>query len=171
MFDIKLKDRLLSHVKIDNKTGCWEWQGSKRGGYGRLIVGSRKDGTRRSDSAHRISYQLYNGEIPDMMEVCHKCDNRCCINPSHLFLGTHQENINDREKKGRNNPPRGIKNAKTKLSESDVIQIRTAHLAGKSFGKLAEEYGVCKKTIQNAVSGKNWAYVSFPEPPKMKGGE
>jgi hypothetical protein len=129
-----------------------------------MIVGSRKDGTRKSVSAHRLSYELTYGEIPDSMEVCHKCDNPCCVNPSHLFLGTRQDNIDDRERKGRNNPPKGPANAKTKLTAEKVLEIREKRSQGVSFEKLAKEYGVCKKTIQDAVSGKNWAYL--PEPPK-----
>ena len=129
-----------------------------------MTVGSRTDGTRRTMSAHRLSYELHFGEIPDGMEVCHKCDNRRCVNPYHLFLGTRQDNINDRERKGRNNPPKGEANPKAKLTEADVLEIREKRLQGVSFGKLATEYGVCKKTVQSAVSGKTWAHL--PEPPK-----
>jgi hypothetical protein len=129
-----------------------------------MIVGSRADGTRKSMSAHRVSYEIAYGEIPDGMEVCHKCDNPCCVNPAHLFVGTRQDNIDDRERKGRNNPPKGEANPKAKLTESDVLEIRAKRLQGISFGKLAKEYGVCKKTIQCAASGKSWSYL--PEPPK-----
>lgn len=161
---IDLKARLMSHIRINEATGCWEWQGSKRRGYGRMIVGSRTDGTRKSMSAHRVSYELENGKIPDGMDVCHKCDNPCCVNPAHLFIGTRQDNIDDRERKGRNNPPKGESNPKAKLTGAMVAEIREKRLHGFSFGKLAKEYGVCKKTIQCAVSGKNWAHL--PEPPK-----
>ena len=116
------------------------------------MIGSRKDGTRKSVSTHRLSYELHYGEIPQGMEICHKCDNPCCINPDHLFAGTRQDNIDDRERKGRNNPPKGEKHAKAKLTELDVLTIREKRLQGVSFGKLAKEYGVCKKTIQDAVN-------------------
>lgn len=159
--------RIMQHIQINVTSGCWEWTGSKRGEYGRMIIGSRTDGTRRSASAHRVSYELAYGEIPNGMEICHKCDNPCCVNPIHLFAGTRKDNIDDRERKGRNNPPKGEKHAKAKLTEVDVLIIRTKRLQGVSFGKLAEEYGVCKKTIQDAVSGKNWSYL--PEPPKEEG--
>lgn len=158
--------RLRINSKKNPKTGCWEWCGSKRNGYGRLIVGSRTNGTRKSVSAHRASYEHFVGKIPVGMEVCHKCDNPCCINPNHLFLGTRQENIDDRESKGRNNPPKGEKNGRAKLSEIDVLEMRAKRKTGMSFQKIADEYGVHKKTVMDAVSGKNWASVSLPEPPK-----
>lgn len=166
---IDLKERLLSHIKINPEKQCWEWQGSKRNGYGRMIVGSRKDGTRKSKSAHRVSYEIYNGDIPADMVVCHKCDNPCCVNPSHLFVGTVQDNVNDREEKSRNKIQYGSKNGRAKLNENQVLEIRKKRNSGMSFGKIAKEYGVCKKTIIRAVSGYNWKVVS-PEPPKMKGG-
>ena len=161
---LNVQQRLMRHTEYNESSGCWEWFGSKRNGYGRMIIGSRTDGTRKSVSAHRISYELTYGEIPIGMEVCHKCDNPPCVNPSHLFLGTRQDNIDDRERKGRNNPPKGEKHAKAKLTELDVLTIRKKRLQGVSFGKLAKEYGVCKKTIQDAVSGKHCACL--PQPPK-----
>ena len=160
----ELYKRLMLHTRV-SAAGCWEWVGSKRNGYGRMMIGSRTDGTRKSVSTHRLSYELHYGEIPQGMEICHKCDNPCCINPDHLFVGTRQDNTDDRERKGRNNPPKGEKNAKAKLTEKDVLDIRKKRAARKSFGKLAKEYGVCKKTIQNAVSGKSWGFL--PEPPEM----
>ena len=159
-----LHERLMRHTQYDETSGCWEWVGSKRHGYGRMIIGSRTDGTRKNVSAHRLSYELTYGEIPDGMDVCHTCDNPCCVNPLHLFIGTRQENIDDRERKGRNNPPRGENHEKAKLTEADVLELRTKRKQGKSFGELAKEYGVCKKTIQDAVSGKNWSHI--PQPPK-----
>jgi hypothetical protein len=159
----ELYKRLMIHTNLSD-TGCWEWNGSKRNGYGRMIIGSRTDGTRKYVSTHRLSYELHYGEIPKGMEVCHKCDNPSCVNPYHLFLGTRQDNIDDRERKGRNNPPKGEKHPKAKLTEADVLGIREKRLLGKSFGKLAEEYGVNKKTIINAVTGKTWSYL--PEAPK-----
>jgi hypothetical protein len=164
-----LKERLLSHIKINIETDCWEWQGSKRNGYGRMIVGSRKDQTRKSKSAHRVSYEIYHGEIPIGMDVCHKCDNPCCVNPNHLFVGTRQDNINDRESKGRNKIQYGSKNGRAKLNENQVLEIRKKRNSGMPFEKIAKEYGVCKKTIIRAVNGHNWATV-VPEAPKMKGG-
>lgn len=153
--------RIILRSSISSN-GCWEWDGSTRSGYGRITVGSRTDGTRRTMSAHRLSYELHFGDIPDGMEVCHKCDNRRCVNPYHLFLGTRQDNIDDRERKRRNNPPKGEKHPKAKLTEADVLAIREKRSAGVSYGKLAKEYGVCKKTVMDVASGKHWSYLPWP---------
>lgn len=156
------KERLLSKITINPITGCWEWQGTKRRGYGRLTVGSRFDGTRRTASAHRLSFEVFNGAIPDGHEICHKCDNRKCINPEHLFSGVRQDNVNDREKKGRNITHSGESNPAAKLTKSKVLKIRQRKAQEMvSFEQLAKEYGVAKRTIQRAVSGETWKCVKY----------
>lgn len=165
---LPIRERLYSHIDINPITECWEWNGSKRGGYGRIIVGSRKDGSRRTITAHRLSYILNFGEIPDGMEICHKCDNPCCINPGHLFAGTRQDNVNDRERKGRNITFAGEEQPLAKLTKKAVKDARWERTyKGTSYEKLAAKYGVAKKTMQNAVTGVTWKCVSyFPEPPE-----
>ena len=166
---MEVKDRLMLHVIIINPTsGCWEWQGSKHNGYGHTIIGSRTDGTRKAISTHRLSYMVFKGEIPDGYEVCHKCDNPCCINPEHLFVGTRQDNIDDRERKHRNVVKIGEEQPLSKLTKKIVKDIRWERAYKKTpFREIARRYGVNKKTIQNAVSGKTWKCVDYyPEPPK-----
>lgn len=165
---ISVKDRLLSHVIVNEKSGCWEWQGSKRNGYGRMIIGSRTDGSRKSESAHRISFEIFCGQIPDGMEICHRCDNPSCINPDHLFLGTRQDNINDRQRKGRNIYFIGEEQPRAKLTKKSVKDARWERaIYGTSFQSLADKYGVSKKTMLNAIKGVTWKCVSYmPELPK-----
>lgn len=165
---LPLEERLKSMATVNPKSGCWEWQGYKRNGYGRTIIGSRKDGTRKSVAAHRIAYEVWNGEIPEGYEVCHKCDNPSCINPDHLFVGTRQDNIDDRERKGRNVVKIGEEQARSKLTKKTVKDARWERACkGTPFQQLADRYGVSKKTMQNAIKGVTWRCVPYmPEPPK-----
>lgn len=119
-----LRERIERNSTPVTESGCWVWMGAVKGKsklnqYGNMIIGSRIDGSRRNVAAHRASYMAYKGEIPEGMFVCHCCDTPCCVNPNHLFLGTRQDNVDDREKKGRNKlhiarkarwpePPKGI---------------------------------------------------------------
>ena len=98
---IPMETRFWSHV---NKTrSCWLWTGNKRpNGYGRIGFPGRGGG---AISVHRYSFLLHNGQIPKGMCVLHKCDVRLCVNPFHLFLGSEKDNVMDRERKGRGNPP------------------------------------------------------------------
>lgn len=102
--------RLKNNIALTDQ-GCWQWTKNKdRLGYGRLKISL---GTRllfKTSSAHRFAWELIVGEIPEGMCVLHKCDNRACCNPDHLFLGTQQDNMQDMHKKGRG--PKGYKRAK-----------------------------------------------------------
>src|SRR6266404_7110558 len=124
------KKRLMELSKLNPKKGCLEWIGSRRGtginGYGRVCVGSRSNGTRKTVSAHRYSYEIFVGSIPEGMWVLHKCDNPPCINPEHLFLGDRMDNTLDRDNKGRNKITAGQNNGFAKLTEQDVNEIRAA---------------------------------------------
>lgn len=94
------REAIENHVEKVTESGCWIWMGGTQiiGGsrtYGRLWVGGKMV------RAHRVSYEVYNGPIPDGMLVCHRCDIQPCVNPAHLFLGTHKDNENDKVRKGR----------------------------------------------------------------------
>ncbi len=82
--------------------GCWEWQGSTRNGYGVISKGGRNG---RQLKAHRLSYEMHLGSIPEGMIVCHTCDNPICVNPGHLFVGTHKDNAVDKMNKNRHYAP------------------------------------------------------------------
>lgn len=99
----KIKNIFLSNIIKTNS--CWIWNRALNlKGYGKLWV-QLSDTSRKLIEVHRFSWMLHNGDIPDGLFVCHKCDNRACVNPDHLFLGTHQDNMDDMVKKGRSRSP------------------------------------------------------------------
>ncbi len=133
-------------------TGCWLWGGPTTHGYGYLSIKGK------SYRAHRYSYKIYNGEIPDGLVVCHKCDVRCCVNPDHLFLGTQLENVADVMQKRRN--VYGSRCGAAKLSEESVIKIRNLRATGNyTYEKLAQMFGVADRTISRAARGLWWKEV------------
>jgi hypothetical protein len=136
---------------------CWLWSASvfAKLGYGMFYLGQRQL------EAHRYSWELHNGEIPAGMWVLHRCDNRLCVNPGHLFLGTPADNVADCKKKGRQ--ARGEKNSRAKLTEEQVREIRRRYERGwrtaQSGGVLAREFGVSPSTISQIVRGKHWKHI------------
>jgi len=133
--------------------GCWEWQLSKSDtGYGCFYDG-------RAYHAHRYSWIQANGPIPRGLLVLHACDNRACVNPDHLFLGTHAENSRDMVSKGRQRRPRttaGEAHGESKLTDAAVREIRASSLTGRA---LAAKFGVSESAVSLVRRGKSWSHV------------
>lgn len=144
------RQRLMSKVSINPTLGCWDWIGARgRDGYGILRV--QKNKTQR---AHRISFEVHIGPIPDGMCICHKCDNPLCINPEHLFLGTNAENTHDRTAKGRSARQYGASNGSVKIADDAVAAIRAAEKRWGVNTRLAAQYGVSKTLVSLIRAGK-----------------
>ena len=148
-------NRFWSKVAITSDTDkCWLWMNQTNNqGYGKFRSG------KRMVSAHRFSFELNFGEIPEGLMVCHSCDNRRCVNPNHLFLGSHAENMADRDTKQRNKPSFGLKNGKAKLTDEDVAEIRKLYAAGITPTILAKRFGIHRVYIHRLVALKYRANV------------
>lgn len=136
---------------------CWIWMACiNRHGYGSLKA------NHRSSLAHRVSWSLANGPIPDGLCVLHRCDVRTCVNPAHLFLGTFADNMADMVAKGRarNNPACGSRCKFARLNEDRVRAIRLARrVDGLSFVELAKRFGVPRQTIGKVCNRVTWRHV------------
>lgn len=133
---------------------CWPWLGMQReNGYGRFQLRSG-----HTVAAHRVAYYLATKHWPEGLEVCHRCDNPPCVNPAHLFAGTHAENMADRKKKGRPFGPSSLTAPRRKLTPEQVIQIRhdLAIVDHDGIAAKAEELGVWKNTIRDIIRGRTW---------------
>lgn len=138
--------------KVVKSEGCWEWSGYCREGYGRISIGNQV-----FRSAHRVSWELHNGLIPDGLFVLHRCDNTRCVRPDHLFLGTKAENNHDRHLKGRSGSHAGELNGRRKLSAVDVVEIRRMFTPWKcTYSDLAKRFGVSSSTINSVVNRRTW---------------
>ena len=156
--------RIKSRVNVNPRTGCWNWTGSfRKDGYGKLLVGSKIDGSRRTVTASRASYETFVGKIPPGMVVCHKCDNPRCVNPDHLFVGTWKDNFDDMVRKGRRHQARGSHIGCSKLTEAVVRRIKQSP---KSTKELADRYGVHVSTIQKIKNGVSWKHVGLKPVPR-----
>lgn len=145
---VPVTERFQSRFRINDQTGCWDWTATKDPcGYGRITG----DG---GPLAHRLSYKLHRGPIPDGLHVLHRCDNPGCVNPEHLFLGTHADNMADKTAKGR----QGLR---AKLTKAEVVAIRTS--IGVPQQKLGKQYGVSKTLISYIRAGKLWTHVNIDD--------
>lgn len=142
-----------------NKTdACWLWTGTKMPfGHGQIIDGPKSRGGKLV-LAHRVSWEMHHGEIPDGLCVCHRCDVPACVRPNHLFLGTHADNMQDCASKSRNH--HGESHFFAKMTPDLVREIRTRYAnGGISQSTLAKEYGLFQTTVSELIRHKTWKHV------------
>jgi hypothetical protein len=158
MRDLPLEERFWLRVDkngpvLRSELGpCWTFSPVTDCGYGRLRV----SGEKAKAYAHCVSWELHRGAIPKGLYVLHRCDNKACVNPEHLFLGTKADNNHDRNKKGRQ--AKGEGHSRHKLSTEQVLEIRRrAH--SERLTDLASEFGIAASTISNIKSGRIWRHV------------
>jgi len=154
IIDKGLLHRFWAMTDKQQEDECWNWTGSKARGYGQIT-----NGRKAYYKAHRLSWVIHNGPIPDGMEVCHTCDNKACVNPNHLFVGTHADNMRDMAKKGRGHKTgaSGEENGQSKLTLNQVAHIRKLYSTGEySQRALANEYQVSSSTIGMIVRNERW---------------
>lgn len=166
------KQKFLDRIEIDEQTGCHNWTGRiSSQGYGLM----RLSGV--SYLASRISYTILYGEFPAELCCCHHCDNPKCVNPEHLFLGTHADNMTDKTKKGRGNQPsgerhgsvtkplsrpRGVKHGLAKLDDAKALEIvRLRKEEGLFHRDIAKRFGVCHAIVGRIINRKIWTHLEF----------
>lgn len=140
--------------RVDKTPTCWNWIGpvSNRG-YGLLHH------VDKMKKCNRIVWIITNGEIPKGIHVLHKCDNTLCVRPSHLFLGTHTDNMRDCIKKGRGNKARGERVTNSKLTESQVLHMRKLDSCGHASSQLSRKFGVAYNTVRHVVTRGTWKHI------------
>lgn len=140
-------------AKVRKTDTCWHWTAASfRRGYGAIKVNGKMK------KAHRVSFEMHFGEIPDGQMVCHSCDTPSCVRPDHLFLGTSQENTADRDAKQRQ--CRGSRCHQSKLTREQVIEIRELYASGNySQPELGRMYGVAHTSIGAIVRRASWKHV------------
>jgi HNH endonuclease len=162
---VPVADRFWS--KVRKSDACWEWTAARHPfGYGLLQIEGRSIG------AHRVSYALHYGLVPDGIFVLHRCDNPACVRPDHLFLGTHADNMRDKTEKGRNNAPsgdrapvrlhpeivrRGDNHPQARLTWEEVRLIKTLYATGGyTHRALSDRFGVSRTSVTHIINGKTW---------------
>jgi len=154
--------RFKKYTSLKKENGCIEWKGSRDVyGYGQFCIKSENETKNKFVFAHRESYRFFNGELPEKLNVCHRCDNPCCVNPKHLWIGTHQQNHKDMHKKGReeHGAPKGKFCHSAKINEEKVRIIRKMLNAGYSQTEVGRIFGIGQASVWKIKNWISWKHV------------
>lgn len=157
---VPIADRFWDKVAVGTAYECWPWIAARRGKSGYGVIGSNAGGTFQ---AHRIAWTLARGPIPDGLCVLHRCDNRPCCNPGHLFLGTYADNNADMARKGRHaarvHPGWGLRGERHNMARLTEAAVREIRSGGRPTSEYAARFGVSQACIREARRGLTWASV------------
>lgn len=149
-----------SHVTPISPNECWEWNGPRlKNGYGQMYV--KVNGKWKNTMTHRLSWEIHYGEIPSGKVIMHKCDNPACVNPNHLSVGTHLDNIIDKVRKGRQRHRAhiGTEHGMSKLNDANVKWIYQEYAKGVTIASMARALNVSESAIRNVIKGRSWKHV------------
>lgn len=148
-------DRFEEKITYEPMSGCWLWVGAVHGefGYGSFRLGDSPK------KAHRAAWVLYKGGIPEDLHVLHRCDNPGCVNPDHLFLGTHDDNMKDMKGKGRTKFFHSEDHPNSKLTNVQVNEIRELNKKGISCIEIAKRFPIGKSMANYICNGRSWRHV------------
>jgi hypothetical protein len=155
-------ERFWGKVQVGSAIECWEWRGARyRNGYGFLFAGPLYPTRARFVKAHRLSWEIANGEVPEGLCVLHHCDNPSCVNPAHLYVGTRRDNARDRavRKRGKEQRQRGEQNDNSKLVEADVREIIAALERGETQISVAAQFGIKQPQVSRIARRVSWAHL------------
>lgn len=139
-------------------SGCWLWLGGAHGvRKTRPRIETRRDGVVSVELAYRAAYRVFVGSIPEKLFVCHHCDNPMCVNPDHLFIGSHKDNMKDMREKRRQ--AKGDRVHLAKLSEDDVKRIRELRPKRRFTSQVARELGLSYQAVWLVLTGKTWGWL------------
>lgn len=151
------RERIYRYVRLVRATGCWEWQGKlTTPGYGRVTLSRSVPGPRHRD-AHRFSYETFVGPVPRGLLVLHRCANRKCCNPEHLYAGTYQQNVNDAME--RDGWYIGERNGRAKVCADDVRKMRADYAAGTARRDLAARHGISLGAVGSILARRTWTHI------------
>lgn len=145
--------------KVKKGPDCWEWTGTKNTTLGHGVMREGPRGASKQLFAHRVSWELHNGPIPDGMWVLHRCDNPPCVRPDHLYVGTPADNVRDREARGRSRVLRGSRNARATTDEQTILTLRARVADGETIAAAAQALGLSYPTAYLAVKRRSWRHI------------